>query len=1237
MRFLEKTKGAVSIFLVIILVPMMTVSAVFVDASKVKLARGVAESAGDLTLNTALTDYDTKLKDLYGLFATSQDMNELFEKLEDYYRTCITSTGVSKEDADDYVDMIMAQLDLVASNDNTADMLNMELIDFNVSKRKDATLADATILKRQIVDFMKYRAPINTGLSFLSSLQGFSTLSKQTELVDKRQEYYKEQENVMRNAQEAWKYIYKYNQSGFIKSDDYFPNMESDFESYEGKYQNIAKKVIMDLYDAQNYGDFVPYQYFISYEEVEINDSKETIPIFYTNKKKTSKKKTYNKLLTYSDSKKATEADIKRTLNEYYTAYKIVKTAQEQLMEYNNETYGQQYLIQTNRRGLYTTWVQSMETLYEKYNMLRHAEAYADTNDSNQGVMNTSEKMFDESSAHPYSYYYDRFINGFEDVVNIFNQKLTDYNSTLKRYKDNTNTSTSEVENNIALIYEKSTKYRKTISDAKTNLEAAVTYLGYVLDGVKSGGTLEQKETDWKRSANANELKNTSMAKQDLAEIDSLSTYLNPKDVQKLMTRLNNIIGHLGEMLDEIDGYTFFGTKVVEISDYTTFTYILKSQIGDDALKRVPTNKSELETQINTWCNGKFVIVKKVDSSWRNQSGTKVNLSGTGTDKLNFYSYLYEHFNTASEASNNTDEMVEDKTNGKELYKDIKKKGSSVASNKASETDSNNISTDKTNELNSLIERPSLNMGNDAAIKAAEVKTGDSVAKDTSKSLGEMFSSLSSAIMNMGTDLRDKLYISDYILSMFSYDTIEKEFSVKNSNKKLDVKTITLNPINADNNYAYGKEVEYIIYGQSNELNLKKAYGSIYGIRFGFNVIYAFTDSSIRDTAFAIATPISAATLGVIPVPLIQAAIIIGIACCESAADLLDIKNGKSVPLFKSQETWRCSVKGLINEVKAGVGEMISEEVKAKVDEGTNALSNILSMTDEELNNFIEGGTDKLTGDIESAYDTLIARHANTAIQKLTTLANNALEESALDSEIDKENYISRGLDNWLALEAQGVDTSSDISYIVKKEAVDVIKSQFINEMINVLENSKENASDEINNMGAAITNQIDVIQDEIIKQVNKGCDKVKEYKSSMVSKLQESMKNGAQSVKETLNEQIDGIFGSSSVEGSDNTGISSLISFAYSDYLRLFLMIGLYTNEEGVLLRTADAIQANMIKKKDDTGYRLSNSAVYVNISTTIQIKPTLLALPLFADVEGNPSTNTKWYTIQYESIKGY
>lgn len=81
--------------------------------------------------------------------------------------------------------------------------------------------------------------------------------------------------------------------------------------------------------------------------------------------------------------------------------------------------------------------------------------------------------------------------------------------------------------------------------------------------------------------------------------------------------------------------------------------------------------------------------------------------------------------------------------------------------------------------------------------------------------------------------------------------------------------------------------------------------------------------------------------------------------------------------------------------------------------------------------------------------------------------------------------------------------------------------------------------------------------------------------------------------------------------------------------------MIGLYTSESAVVLRTADAIQANMGLKEDR--FKMSNASVYVKLEATIQVKPTLLAVPLFSDVKGNPSNNQAWYSFTESMIKGY
>ena len=99
LKFMYKTRGAISVFLIIVLLPMMMVSAIFVDESRIQLGNSIAVSAGDLTLNTALTNYDTVLKDMYGLFATSQDMDELYDNLENYYRKSIVSAGIAETDA----------------------------------------------------------------------------------------------------------------------------------------------------------------------------------------------------------------------------------------------------------------------------------------------------------------------------------------------------------------------------------------------------------------------------------------------------------------------------------------------------------------------------------------------------------------------------------------------------------------------------------------------------------------------------------------------------------------------------------------------------------------------------------------------------------------------------------------------------------------------------------------------------------------------------------------------------------------------------------------------------------------------------------------------------------------------------------------------------------------------------------------------------------------------------------
>lgn len=86
LQIFRKKDGAVSVFLTIILVPMIVVSCLFVDACRAKLAEPVVSSAGDLTLNTALTQYDATLNDYYGLMASSQNVDEFLNNANEYFQ-----------------------------------------------------------------------------------------------------------------------------------------------------------------------------------------------------------------------------------------------------------------------------------------------------------------------------------------------------------------------------------------------------------------------------------------------------------------------------------------------------------------------------------------------------------------------------------------------------------------------------------------------------------------------------------------------------------------------------------------------------------------------------------------------------------------------------------------------------------------------------------------------------------------------------------------------------------------------------------------------------------------------------------------------------------------------------------------------------------------------------------------------------------------------------------------------
>lgn len=101
MKIRKNIQGAISIFLILIMIPMFTFAGVIVDLSRMSSAQIVLSGASDLAMNAAMSDYNKVLKDVYGIFAMSGSDEELNDNLRRYFENSLSNI-VDLETSDSY-------------------------------------------------------------------------------------------------------------------------------------------------------------------------------------------------------------------------------------------------------------------------------------------------------------------------------------------------------------------------------------------------------------------------------------------------------------------------------------------------------------------------------------------------------------------------------------------------------------------------------------------------------------------------------------------------------------------------------------------------------------------------------------------------------------------------------------------------------------------------------------------------------------------------------------------------------------------------------------------------------------------------------------------------------------------------------------------------------------------------------------------------------------------------------
>ncbi|WP_432408061.1 DUF5702 domain-containing protein [Wukongibacter sp. M2B1] len=172
-------------------------------------------------------------------------------------------------------------------------------------------------------------------------------------------------------------------------------------------------------------------------------------------------------------------------------------------------------------------------------------------------------------------------------------------------------------------------------------------------------------------------------------------------------------------------------------------------------------------------------------------------------------------------------------------------------------------------------------------------------------------------------NIRDEIYINEYIMGMFKnylseFDEEEK-YNLRHQEKYSQV------------SFFERSEVEYILNGsRSEKINQTLMDSKILITRFALNSIHAFLCEEKNKIAAGTATVVAGVFTGGTGIPIIKTLILLGWSMAEATYDLDELKAGREVALYKTEEDWATDLKG---------GKQNSCNTRISEDEGVESSS----------------------------------------------------------------------------------------------------------------------------------------------------------------------------------------------------------------------------------------------------------------------------------------------------------
>ena len=1199
--FFEKTKGSISLFLALIMLPMMTVAGLIVDGARISAAKASLSGAGDLAMNAALSEYDQILYDVYGIFAVSENMEELQNNVSRYFANSIDNTGILN-DSDSYTREFINSIFSSFSGDEMEfnNIVDLKADRFTLQGVESSAIGNPKVLERQIVDYMKYRGPINIGKGLLTKLGCIGETSKQTKAIEAKVNYDQKLDTVQDACKKAYEAINEYNDliggNSKFASNEYLNQLSQDIDS--------AKKDVADM-----------VKYLVAYNSSELNvpplinerpsslDSlrviilKDQWAIFKVDSA------TRKEVESYYEKSKAANRELDTM------AYIEGKLAERgiKVVPVENGDYGIDFGINYDEKMLKLEITQSTDLGKEI------------------GYVKIYKELPNVKSSFTYALMYGMYAEKLPDEMKVPDKKTEAYTelamflgeggSWAELWGEN---ATEKGRSAASKLY----AWDKDISAITGALEKADTALAAVLQNVDE---LDEARTNW-----ANKVDNLSEGDVKTSmqgEYENAAKDINKDAINSLRALVDTYKKHFDSVKSVVEGIKLHDKPICR-EDYGSVDY--KDEFSSSIGKNDFTELGQIESQATQIMNSKYT--GQSVSSVAPGSAKKV------TEEEQFYAYLCRVCASANAKKNKTS-----KDSAESLKKNLISAGNSGANSTQSTAGlpadiPGTISASVDESVRKAIDQLCSDEGgkeNKSTFHAENVDSGSDKEAAKNNKISELLKLLGQ-VAEAG---RDKLYLQEYMTEMFSCytDTLKKDGDGKLVAKAMNGKDMTNNPY-------FGAEAEYILWGNDSVTkNLQSTRAMIFGIRFALNAVYAFTSTDTTVPALTAATAIAGWTgFGV---PIVKTVILLAWAMAESFVDVKALcDEGKAVALYKTTNTWALGYGGLKDKIKKNAANLIENVANTAVDDIFDKLENAAVDATGKLVDFGTDTTESyirktLDGVYESVRSAITGPISQLALQ--ITGASQALSQADIMSKVEEtlkglknsgsglvNECINLAIENLLSTKAGSIAEQLYTMYSKAKNGTAI-------EEINKLLYGDDGRSGLIGEVASQIDNAIS--------------QKVEGYGDAFKTSLEQKITESGNQVKEGIKDEISsftaGIAGDSS-GSSGSTAAASGLTMNYKEYVKTFIMIHLLMGDgskNAMLTRTAQLIQANVQQQSSD--FDVTKAFTVVTATAEVSVRTTFFQVPVTTVHADNKTSyeldfsriGTGYQKLKYSSVLGY